>query len=273
MDKENIDINKENNKNINKFILLNPLLTCNNNQIELINKLKNELLTLSLNEYKLNFIKNEKFLEWKFLRGYEWNYNLAKNKLLEMLEWRFQYKPEDIRIKDLKFRNLFVSFQYGVDKFNQPILHIIPRNDTIKNSKENMEEKFKHLVYSYEMARRISKKFNTIQCILIIDLKGASYSISTMNKYKKILDDLAHYYCEFVSKIIVLNIPKTLFWLSTIFKVLSENVKKKYLIMKGKENENKERLSKVIDPKYILHDKEKLDYNEKEDLEYENLYL
>jgi hypothetical protein len=77
----------------------------------------------------------------RYCYGYEWDIDVAEKTFEKALKWRREYKPESLRLKDLKHADKMVIFPHGVDKDGCPVQYIILRNDSIENDEEGIAEK------------------------------------------------------------------------------------------------------------------------------------
>ena len=130
--------------------------------------------------------------------------------MLKAFAWRKEYKPENLRLKDLKHADKMVIFPHGVDKEGFPVQYIILKNDTIANDEEGIQEKQKLLVYNYEITLPIMKEPEIYQVTTVVELEGGSLSLGIVKALKGIFDELGEYYPERSRRVIVLNAGWTL---------------------------------------------------------------
>jgi len=167
--------------------------------------------------------------------------------LSKMLHWRNKYKPQSIRIKDLKYAHKMFAFQKGIDIYDHPVVYMILKNDDLPNTDENKKEKFKHLVYFYEKAIRLMKE-NVFQITVVAEFKDSSLTIDLVKSVKSVFEELGEYYAERLCKIIILNAPWTMNACWTFIKpLMPPHVIAKYVFIKSsKEQELKKELEKHI---------------------------
>jgi hypothetical protein len=85
-----------------------------------------------------------------------------------MLNWKDEFKPNTLRLKDLSYLDQNFIFQYGLDLQNQPVFYVILKNDKTENDEKTIKEKFKHFVYVYESCLHIlSKNKSVFKCVFL----------------------------------------------------------------------------------------------------------
>lgn len=167
--------------------------------------------------------------------------------LEKTFSWRKTFNPEKLRLKDLKYADKQMIYQYGMDKEGHPVQYIIVKNDDLENNEENIKEKFKLLVYSFEMCVRQMQE-PVINVVNVVELEGASLSISMARTLKGMFDELGVYYTERTAKIIVLNAGWTISIIWSFLKsFLPQHVIEKYIFIGGDREQIRKELLKYID--------------------------
>lgn len=173
-------------------------------QKDAMKKVREEMLKTDLNEEEKKDVNNDLTI-WRYCYGYSWDVKLAVENLKKTYDWRRNYKPEQIRIKDLKLAEKQMAYQCGKTKEGHPLHYIILRNDDIPNDEKGIADKFKLLVYNFERSTRMMKEPDVHGIINIVELEGGSLSLSTAQTLKGMFDELGIYYTERSHKIYVLN--------------------------------------------------------------------
>jgi len=167
-----------------------------------------EIAEKSFEEWKCNEEDKKEIANdltiWRYARGYGWDAKAAAHELKRTFDWRKSYCPEKMRFKDLKYGDKHMIFQYGSDNHGQPVQYIVLRNDDVENNEENVKEKFKLLVYNFQMCIAQMKE-PVISVVNVVELDGGSLSFGVVKTLKGMFDELGIYYTERSAKIIVLN--------------------------------------------------------------------
>ncbi|XP_071693559.1 CRAL-TRIO domain-containing protein C23B6.04c-like [Rutidosis leptorrhynchoides] len=153
----------------------------------------------------------------RYLEARNWNLEKARKMLVETLEWRANYKPEDIRWDEVAHEGETgkVSRANFVDRCGRPVLVMRPGKQNTKTGDGNV----RHLVYLMENAI-LNLPEGQEQMTWLIDFTG--YSINASNIQLKtsrdIVNVLQNHYPERLAIIVLYNPPKMF---QAFFKVLS----------------------------------------------------
>jgi hypothetical protein len=72
------------------------------------------------------------------LSGLQWDIEVSQKQLKDTLDWRAEYKPQDIRLKDLKLiAESGWLYHFGFDKSSRPIIYVLMGKDKVENTEEN----------------------------------------------------------------------------------------------------------------------------------------
>ncbi|KAD3640765.1 hypothetical protein E3N88_29988 [Mikania micrantha] len=153
----------------------------------------------------------------RYLEARNWNLEKAKKMLKETLEWRSNYKPEEIRWDEVAHEGETgkVSRANFVDRFGRPVLIMRPGKQNTKTGDGNV----RHLVYLIENAI-LNLPDGQEQMTWLIDFTG--YSINASNIQVKtsrdIVNVLQNHYPERLAIIVLHNPPKIF---EAFFKIIS----------------------------------------------------
>lgn len=222
------------------------------------------MLKGDLNEEEKKDVMNDLTL-WRYLYGYGYDLKLCVENLKKTYDWRRTYKPENLRLKDLKLAEKMMCYQAGKTKDGYPIHYIVLKNDDCPNDEKGIAEKFKLLVYNFERCTRMMKEPEVHGLINIVELEGGYLSLSIAQTLKGMFDELGIYYTERSHKIYVLNAGWGLSFIWSFVKsFLPQHVIDKYIFLSG--DDIKKELSKFIDEKdLIFYGKKELKWDLKEE--------
>lgn len=192
---------------------------------------------------------------YRFLLGLNWDEKAAEAQLKEACEWRASYKPQDIRIKDVEplFKQGY-CFSIGRDKMNRPIIYLLLGKDKIPNDEEGKELKIKFIVYIMEMVIRAMPR-GIYSITWVIDVQGASLSMSLIKQVKDMFTKIGDYYTERLAMAFACNMPWTISLLWNFVKpFLAKETVAKYRFVKGSPKQLCEIMSSVIEPDQLITD-------------------
>ena len=101
-----------------------------------------------------------------------------KKQILNQYKWREEYKPENIRFKDLKSYHESTFITHGKDKEGNPVQYLMLKNFHLDGSEEQIEEKFREMVYNYELNTRMLQEPDVFQITTIVELIDGSISMN-----------------------------------------------------------------------------------------------
>ncbi|KAL0476720.1 rsc5 [Acrasis kona] len=91
---------------------------------------------------------------FRFLSGLLWDSEKAANQLRRTLQWRREFRPQDVHLNELKMvAESGWMFHQGHDKEGRPLLYIIVHRDKT-GSQQALDIKFKHIVHTLEHCYR-----------------------------------------------------------------------------------------------------------------------
>jgi hypothetical protein len=175
---------------------------------------------------------------FRYLSGLQWDVEVSQKQLKDTLDWRASYKPQDIRLKDL--RTVAESgwlYHFGFDKHSRPIIYVLMGKDKAENTEENKLLKFKYFVYIMEKCvKRMPEGVYNITWI--VDLKDSSLSMSVVKAMKDMFVKLGDYYTERLARCVVTNVGFTLNLIWAFVKpFLAQETVDKYVLVKGGDKE------------------------------------
>lgn len=185
---------------------------------------------------------------FRYLSGLKWDLKIAAEQLKETLAWRREYKPWNIRLKDVESvaKSGFL-YHYGYDKQSRPIIYIQMGKDKTDMSEENKLLKFKFFVYIMEKC--VARMAPGVTNILwIVDMKDSSLSLGVVKAMKDMFVKLGDYYTERLARCMMINVGWTLSLIWSFVKpFLAQETIDKYVIVKGGSKELDEVLGKYVD--------------------------
>lgn len=122
-------------------IVPSPRNNLTKEQVKFMGDISKWLSSLELGEEEKKYIESEEFLVYRYSYGYGWDSKEVTKFLKNMLVWRYKYKPQSLRIKDLPLSSKCFVFTHGFDKKRNPVVYMIPKNDGLPNTTENKIEK------------------------------------------------------------------------------------------------------------------------------------
>ncbi|KAL0490157.1 rsc5 [Acrasis kona] len=192
---------------------------------------------------------------YRFLYGYGWDVDLCVGVATEMLEWQRDFKPKEIKVKDIKYvAESGYLFHYGHDKKDRPILWLISAKDKLENTEPIVQDKFKHLVHSVERCiEDIKDPTTTYRITWVVELADASVSMAMAKALKSHFDVLGARYPERCAQILVLNPPWVASWIWTFVKAfLTHEMQERYVFIRGNHDQIKQQLLGYIDEDQII---------------------
>jgi len=206
-----------------------------------------------LDEQQTRYVFDDRSI-LRALEGYNWSVTSANNVLKRVTTWRMQYKPHEIRMKDLKHvgPNALVHL-YGFDRNGRPIIYIHAKNLNISdNSDENVVLKFNYLIYGIERCLYYLPP-DQHRLTWIFDMTDAPLSISLVQKLRGMFEQLGDYYPEVINVNIICNVSWTL---SLVWRVvssfISEHVLRRYFVFRSGDSNLESFLHEHIDPSVLL---------------------
>lgn len=193
---------------------------------------------------------------YRYLFGWEWNVDDAEKGLKKTIQWRVTYKPKEVHLKDVEsIAKDGWMFHYGKDKVGHPIIWIVVRNDKTKKNEETKELMFKYLVWIMENCLEEMKADDAHRITWIVELKGASLSLSTAKSLKDMFYSLGEYYPERLARCVVLNAS----WLLNAIWVFAQQFMTKttiakYMFIKGSDDKVRKELATIIEPDQLPKD-------------------
>ncbi|KAF0978751.1 hypothetical protein FDP41_002571 [Naegleria fowleri] len=211
---------------------------------QVVKQEKNTLKPMSAEEF--NVLRGkllDDFAIYRYLRGHAWVLDESTRLIIKMLNWRHEYKPENIRFEEFlettAKSKMFIDTGYASDN-GMPLFYMWVARDLLDNSDENKSLKFRHLIYLHErnFIREGRFKDDNFQMNWVVDVSGISLNL--VRRMKDIFDDIGFYYPERLGRVFVLNAPWTinLIW-AFLSPFLSEELKAKYMMIKMDELKNK----------------------------------
>ncbi|KAI7754451.1 hypothetical protein M8C21_004714 [Ambrosia artemisiifolia] len=153
----------------------------------------------------------------RYLEARSWNLEKAKKMLEDTLEWRSNYKPEEIRWNEVAHEGETgkVSRANFVDRFGRPVLIMRPGKQNTKTGDGNV----RHLVYLIENAI-LNLPDGQEQMTWLIDFTGFSINASNIQvkTSRDIVNVLQNHYPERLAIAVLYNPPKIF---QAFFKVIS----------------------------------------------------
>ncbi|KAL0487734.1 CRAL-TRIO domain-containing protein [Acrasis kona] len=229
--------------------IVSPLTKLSPEQQVKLNELREITKTWDLKPAEREFCDD--LCLFRYLSGLQWNVENAQKQLHETVIWRESYKPQDIRLKDLKpIAESGWLFHFGFDKQSRPIIYVLMGKDKTENTEENKLLKFKYFVYINELCiKRMPEGVHNITWI--VDLKDSTVSMALVKQMKDMFVKLGDYYTERLAKCIVVNVG---FYLNLMWQFvkpfLAQETVDKYTLIKYTDKEpfyaavNKEQLPK-----------------------------
>jgi len=192
---------------------------------------------------------------YRFLYGYGWNVDCCIGVAIEMIEWIKSFKPKEIKLKDVeRVARCGHLFHYGHDRKNRPVLYLLSAKDTLDNTQENIEEKFKHIVHEVESCiRDIEKPDETYRITWVVELLGGTISMNMVQTLKGHFDILGARYPERCAQILVLNPPWIASWVWAFLKpFLTADMVERYVFISGNANQIREQLLQYISEDQLI---------------------
>jgi hypothetical protein len=157
--------------------------------------------------------------------------------ILDMLKWRKEFKPDHIKLKDVESvaKSGFL-YHSGHDKKNRPILNLIICKDKTDFSAENVDKKFKTMVYEYErcIAAMENCEPEVYQICWVVQVYESTISVDLVTTMKASFDELENRYPERTGQILVLNPPVTVSIVWPVIKAfLTEDQANRYVFISG----------------------------------------
>ncbi|KAI9099766.1 CRAL-TRIO domain-containing protein [Phlyctochytrium arcticum] len=150
----------------------------------------------------------------RYLRATKWNVANAGKRLDSTLQWRRDYKPDEIPASDVEEEAIKgKEILSGFDKDGRPLLYLIPKREHTKT----FDRQLKFVVWNVEKAIKVMQP-GVESLIFIIDYEGISVRTSPpASQAKKFLSILGDHYPERLGKGFMIN-PSWYLWV--FFKVI-----------------------------------------------------
>jgi len=192
---------------------------------------------------------------YRYLSGLKWDLKIASEQLKETLAWRREYKPWNIRLKDVEnVAKYGFLYHYGYDRQSRPIIYIQMGKDKSEITEENKLLKFKFFVYIMEKC--VARMAPGVTNILwVVDMKDSSLSLGVVKAMKDMFVKLGDYYTERLARCMVINVGWTLSMIWSFVKpFLAQETIDKYVMVKGGNKELEEILDKYVDKDQLIEE-------------------
>jgi len=192
----------------------------------------------------------------RYLRARSWKIKDATKMLQATIEWRKQYKPEEIGWDDIK-SEAATGKQYllpdpnngghATDRAGRPVLIMRPRCENTRD----YETQMKYVVYHLETSSWLADKSATSDARMcwIVDFVGYSYATSPPLKQAiTFLHIMQNHYPERLGVAIAYRAPRIFsFMWRGLQPVMDPVTRSKVVFIEGKEDTLAKQLSKLID--------------------------
>ncbi|KAG9290508.1 hypothetical protein G9A89_002483 [Geosiphon pyriformis] len=151
----------------------------------------------------------------RYLRAAKWNLREAKQRVLETLEWRRDYKPDQIDPKEVEPECVTGKIHFnGFDRHGRPILYLRPG---LENTKAGPRQ-IKNTVFAFERGINLMPaQVETI--VLLVDFDKTSLKSSPgIGIAKEFVHILGSHYPERLGLACVIDAP---WYFSTFYKLIS----------------------------------------------------
>jgi hypothetical protein len=184
----------------------------------------------------------------RYLRARDYKLKKSHTLLKGTLQWREQYKPDQIRASDLKFEaSSGKTVRHGFDKDGCPVIYITPARENSTDYAKNM----KLLIHTFERAIE-SMPVGVEQMTWVLDFNGyTTKNAPPLSVCKDTISILSNHYPERLKAAIIVDPPKAfkLFY-KIIRPVIPPVTKEKVFFAKGDE-EKKQLMPKFFDMSQI----------------------
>ncbi|KAH6576476.1 hypothetical protein BSLG_006500 [Batrachochytrium salamandrivorans] len=150
----------------------------------------------------------------RYLKATKWNYDHAVTRLSATLQWRREYKPDEILAEEVAPEaETGKEVICGFDKQGQPVLYLIPARENTKN----YDRQLRFVVYNLEKA--ISLMPNGVEGIcMIVDYENISMSSAPpLSVTRRFLQTIGDHYPERLGKSFIIN---PTWYLSVLFRII-----------------------------------------------------
>jgi hypothetical protein len=164
------------------------------------------------------------------LKARNWNVQKALEMLVKTLNWRDQFKPDEIQASELiDIGSTGKVIRAGFDKYNRPLIVITPARENSTDYAKNM----RLVVYTLEKAIQTMGD-GVEQLVLLVDFNGYSLRkappIAVAKEFVSVLSD---HYPERLGAAVLVDPPKVFSFLWNAVKLLVDaNTRKKIYVVK-----------------------------------------
>lgn len=186
---------------------------------------------------------------YRFLFGYEWKVADAEVGLKKCIDWRVEYRPQDVKYEEVALvgKQGFL-YHCGFDKYGHPLVWIEVGKHKLENTEEVKDNMFRLLVYIVEKQLREAPE-HVHRISWMIELKNSSLSLAIVKSLKDLFYNLGEYYPERMARAVVLNAS---WWMNAIWafakQFMTKTTIEKYKFVKGSTANVRKELSQFIDP-------------------------
>lgn len=224
-----------------------PKSNLDKNQLSQLEEMRSLVFSNPLTQREKQFCDDACLL--RYLRARDWNVKKSYKMLMDTLEWRRTYRPDEICAEELRFEaSTGKMFRRGFDYLGRPILYLTPARENSTNYENNL----KLLVYTMEQAIA-SMAVGVEQMVWMIDFEGYSAKHAVpLSVAKEVLNILSNHYPERLGLAFVISAPLLFSIFFTTIKPFIHPITRKKIHFVGKtEGEKIETLSKYMDMSQI----------------------
>ncbi|EFA76292.1 cellular retinaldehyde-binding/triple function domain-containing protein [Heterostelium album PN500] len=229
------NINENNNNNTDTPKPFDPFENLDDKQLDIFKQFKEKLNELELSDKEKLWVDDMMIL--RYLRAREYDLQASFNLLKKTLEWRKQYKPDEITAEHLSYE-ASTGKQYcnGKTKDGKPAIYMRP----VRENTKNYERQIQLLVYTLERAiQHIDRSTETgvEQLAIVIDFNGYSlFNAPPMSVARQTLEILSDHYPERLGTAFVVDPPMIFNILyNAIMPFVNPNTAKKIVFVKGEK--------------------------------------
>jgi len=251
--------------------LVNPLDLLTDEQKDKMSQLRKISDSWGLDKPEQDFVDD--MCLYRFLLGLHWDVSIAEKQLKETCDWRKDYKPQDVKLKDVEaVAKQGYLYHFGMDKKQRPIVYLVLGKDKADNTDALKLMKFKYIVYIMEQCiLEMPKEVYSITWV--IDASNCSLTMGLIKSMKDMFTKLGDYYTERLSMAFVCNVPWSVSFLWSFIKpFLAKETVAKYVFVKGTPAKLKPQFTPYIDEEQLVKDyggSAKFDFNYDDELKAE----
>lgn len=162
----------------------------------------------------------------RFLRARSFKLTDAFTMLIESLQWRVKFRLDSLMLLGEKTILPSIMKQgtcilWKEDKEGNIVVYFRARQHDKR--KQNPEEVYKFVAYSFEMIRHLKRKEDQLICA-VVDLRSLTLSCMDMNVAQFAIKCLQSYYPESLGRILVMDAPMIFWGFWTLIKSLLDPV-------------------------------------------------